>query len=170
MRPGKPPDHHDNRPRVLLLLALAVGAVALIGTLFTRGGDGGSSQQQAGGCRVPAGAHAGTETPPALVARLVEPLPAPDVRFTQQKSGSTVYDYCYDIVDGEHLIQVVHTLEAAGYSPSTERNPIGQVLYRAEGKTPYGVSLTVTGSLDVSNPAADQTGGLSIVWIDSKPR
>jgi hypothetical protein len=81
-----------------------------------------------------------------------------------------VYDYCYDIVDGDHLIDVVKTLDAAGYSRTTEHNPVGQVLYHADGRTPYGVSLTVTGSLDVGNPASDQTGGLSIVWIDTKPR
>lgn len=169
MRPGKPPDHRDNRARLLFLLALAVGAVAIIGTLVTRGGGNGSSQQNPGGCRVPAGALAGTEAPPTLVAQLVDALPAPDVRFTHEISGSTAYDYCWDIVHGDQLIDVVHTLQAAGYTATTERNPIGQVLYRAEGHRPYGVSLTVTGSLDVSDPASDQTGGLSIVWVDAKP-
>lgn len=169
MRPEQPSEHRDRRARTLFLLALAVAAVALIGSLVSRGGSDGSTSSSAVACRIPAGARAGAETPPALVARIVEALPAPDVTFTREQGGSTVYDYCFNMIDGRQLTGVVRTLDRAGYTRTTERNPIGQVLYRSEGATPYGVSLTVTGTLDASNPGADQRGGLSVVWVDSKP-
>ena len=164
MRP--PGESRWNLPRVLFIAGVLAAIAAVVSWLTVGVDDGGS--HTAGGCRIPAHATQGTEPAPALIATIATPLGAPGAAFTATSGGVTVYDYCFDVVDGAAVALTIATLRAEPYSEAPGANPTQQLNFTGDGQVPYGVSLTVTGNLDVSHPVSGTQGGLSIAWSDEK--
>jgi hypothetical protein len=150
---------------VLFLAGVAVAVAAIVSWLVVGNGDGGSTGA-GGACRLPAHATAGTEPAPGLVTRVTAPLGSPDVTFTQSSAGVTVYGYCYDVVDGSALAATLALLRQQPYSSAPGSNPTQQLNFTADGHTPYGVSVSVGGNLDVSHPTSGTYGSASVVWTD----
>jgi hypothetical protein len=162
---------------LITAVVVAVVAAAVI-TAFALGGRTGagtprvgtsSSGPPQGTCRVPSGASAGTETPPGVVARVLSSLGRADVTFTRTSGGTTVYVYCYDAIDGGQLGAVSTLLSGASYTKTPGQDATQQVVFQHEGKTPYGIALTVTGTLNASQPGSGDHGGLSVTWVDTNP-
>lgn len=158
-----PGESRWNAPRILFVAGVLV-AIAAVVSWVVSSSSGGSGP--GGACRVPAHASAGTEPMPALVATVATPIGAPDAAFTQRSAGVTVYGLCYDVVDGSAVASAVATLRAQPYDVAPGSNPTQQLNFTGAGLRPYGVSLSVGGTLDVSHPVAGTQGSLSIVWTD----
>lgn len=158
---------------VFVVLAGAIGTVLLFGssgnTVHQAASSGPPGGVPAGRCRVPAGASAGTQTPPSVVTRAALRIGAPDVEFTKSSGSVTVYVYCYNSVDGGQLGAASMVLNAAGYDKVPGQNPTTQVVFQKQGKVPYGIALTVTGTLNATTPGSGDHGGLSLTWVDQDP-
>ncbi|MGH8959801.1 MAG: hypothetical protein ACRDWT_01120 [Jatrophihabitantaceae bacterium] len=161
------PERSSRTSRMLLIAGAVVGVISVITWVsFDSGGNGGTPTGQ---CRVPAHATSGTQTPPALVSQLAAPIGPPNVTATLTSGGSSVYVYCYDLIDGAQLIAAIGALREDGYSQAAGDDPTTQVSFTQDGKSPYGINLTVNGELVVDHPNAQTHGGLSITWTDGKP-
>jgi uncharacterized protein YdeI (BOF family) len=157
---------------VVVVIAAVVIAVALgggSGKHATANPSGSTTGPAAGTCRVPSGASPGTETPAGALAGVLTSLGSPDVRFTRASGGTTVYVYCYDSVSGGELGAASTALARAGYAKVPGQDPTQQVVFQKAGDTPYAVALTVTGTLDASQPGSADSGGLSVTWTDTNP-
>lgn len=165
------PDRSSRLSRNLLIAGAVVGVITVI-TWFavdsggSKNGDTGAAQ---GTCQIPAKAKAGTQPLPALVSTLVAPLGAPDITFTATSGPETAYSYCYDVISGAQLTPAIGLLTGHGYTQAAGADPQTQTNFTQPGATPYGVSLTVTGDLDVSRVDPAALGGLAIVWTDTQP-
>ena len=159
-----PGESRWNLPRVLFVAGV-VAAIAAVVSWLTVGVDNGGSHTT-GGCRIPAHATQGTEPAPALIATVATPLGAPDAAFTATSGGVTVYDYCFDVVDGAAVASTIAALRAEPYSETPGADPTQQLNFTAAGLTPYGVSVSVGGNLDVSHPTSGTYGSVSLVWTD----
>jgi hypothetical protein len=151
--------------RLLFLAGVVVAIAAIVSWLVVGNGDG-STDAGGGACRVPAHATRGTEPAPDLVTTVTAPLGGPDVTFTQTSAGVTVYGYCYDVVGGDTLASTLALLRQQPYTSAPGSNPTQQLNFTATGLTPYGVSVSVGGDLDVSRPTSGTYGSVSIVWTD----
>jgi hypothetical protein len=157
-----------NASRLLLIAGVAVGVLAVVSwfTLDNHGTDATGN----GSCQVPAKGTAGTEPPPAVISTLATPFGAADVTFTESAAGSTVYGYCFDVAEGQRLIDAIALLHGDGYTQAAGDDATRQQNFTKEGARPYGVSLTVTGDLNAAQPVAGTQGGVSIVWQDEPPK
>lgn len=177
---GPPPDDekHLATPRlvgIVLAGALAIALVTIGAVLAFGGGNsdshprGTDSSAATTGCRIPSGGQSGTEALPGVMTELASSLGSPDVAFTQAAGGTTVYVYCYNSVAGGELGTVALTLQHAGYAKTIGQHPTAQVVYQKDGARPYAVALTVTGSLNATQPGSADHGGLSVTWTDVNP-
>jgi hypothetical protein len=158
--------------RVLLIAGIVVAIIAVVSWLTVGSESGGGNSHHAtpgGNCRLPHHAKSGTEPAPALVATIATAFGAPDVRFTETSGSTTVYGYCFDLVDGKKLATALSILHQQPYNAAPGHDPTHQINFTKKGETPYGVSLSVGGGLDVRHPVDDTHGPLSIVWTDRKP-
>ncbi len=161
--PGEP---RWSASRILFVAGVVVAIAAIASWVLTLGSGTGS--QSGGTCRVPAHASGGTEPVPPLIASVATPLGAPDASFTRSSGSVTVYGFCFDVVDGSQLAPIVQRLRALPYDLTPGSNPTEQLNFTGNGQRPYGVSISVDGTLDVSHPVAGTKGSLSIVWSDDK--
>jgi hypothetical protein len=163
----EPDDRRLQRSRLLFILGVVIGVAAIIGLVVDR--MTGHHSTPPGGCHVPDGATAGTETPPALITTIAAPLGAADAAFTESAQDTTVFGYCYDQISAQQLTAVITALQARGYDQTAGQDPISQTSFTSTTLHPYGVSITVTGTLDAGHPDNGGIGGLSITWLDDPP-
>jgi hypothetical protein len=164
------PDRGSRTPQILLIAGVALAVISVI-AWFTVGSGNKSNHDSktAGTCQLPSGAKAGTEPLPAFVTTLTAPLGVADTMWTKSVSGVTVYSYCFNAVKGQGLIDTIGLLTGHGYTKSADAVATTQVNFTNATTVPYGVSLNVSGDLDVTRTDPVATGGLSIVWMDSAP-
>ena len=154
--------------RLLLIAGVAVGVLAVVSWIAVD--NHGTDATGNGSCQVPANGTAGTEPPPAVISTLATPFGAADITFTESAAGSTVYGYCFDVAEGQRLIDAIALLQGDGYTQAPGDDPTHQQNFTKDGAHPYGVSLTVTGDLNAAKPTAGAQGGVSIVWQDEPPK
>jgi len=154
--------------RLLLIAGVAVGVLAVVSWIAVdnHGTDAGGN----GSCQVPAKGTAGTEPPPALISTLATPFGAADITFTESAAGSTVYGYCFDVAEGQRLVDAIALLNSDGYTQAPGDDATRQQNFTKDDARPYGVSITVTGDLNAAKPAPGAQGGVSIVWQDEPPK
>jgi hypothetical protein len=164
------PDRNARTSRLLLIAGAAVAVIAIVSWVaFDSGGKKGGGASPTTTCQVPSGATAGTEPLPALVGTLTAPLGAASTTWTKSSGADTVYSYCYDSVDGEQVDQAITLLIGSGYTQASGADATAQSNFTKVAAKPYGVSLNVSGSLDLTQIDQSAQGGLSIVWTDAAP-
>jgi hypothetical protein len=163
------PDRNARASRFLLIAGAVVALISVITWFTLDSGPKKDDSSTAGTCQLPSGATAGTEPLPALVSTLTAPLGSANTMWTKSSGGTTVYSYCYNSIDGQHVIAAIGLMTGHDYSQTPGDDPSTQTNFTKDGAMPYGVSLTVSGDLDVSHLDPAAKGGLAIVWTDTHP-
>lgn len=161
------PERSSRTSRILLIAGAAVAIISVVTWFTVHSGHETADSSTAGRCQVPSGATTGTEPLPALVDLLTTSLGPASTTWSKSSQGTTVYSYCYNSVDGQHVNAAIGLLSGHGYTQAPGNDPTSQTNFTKPGSTPYGVSLNVTADLDVSHLDPLAKGGLSIVWTDT---